>query len=94
VVCDERGGLLPPHRLSHGFQPIARGVPGLPRLRFHGLRHTAASHMLAAGVPAKVVQDTLGHASLSMTSDLYGHVMPWQRNESADAIERLYGGSQ
>ncbi len=49
--------------------------------------------MLAAGVQPKTVQDQLGHATLAMTMDLYGHVLPQQRDASADAIERFYGGS-
>jgi integrase len=46
--------------------------------------------MLMSGSSPKVVQDTLGHAQISMTLDLYGHVMPSQRDASAEAAERLY----
>lgn len=84
------GRLLPPHVLTHAFKRLAGQVPGLPPLHLHGLRHTAATHMLLAGVAPKVVQDQLGHATLAMTMDLYSHVLPQQRDASADAIERLY----
>jgi integrase len=85
------GRLLQPHVLTQGFKRLAQQVPGLPDLHLHGLRHTAATTMLLAGVKPKVVQDQLGHATLAMTMDTYGHVLPQQREDSADAVERLYG---
>lgn len=59
---------------------------GLPRVTVHDLRHSAATMMLAAGVPLAVIADLLGHASIRVTADLYGHVVPELRT---DAIERL-----
>lgn len=60
---------------------------GLPdTVGMHTLRHSAASTMLAAGVPLKVVSDVLGHSSVSITGDIYGHVSP---EVSATAMERL-----
>jgi integrase len=93
VFTDERGEGLWPHVLTHTFKRLALEVPGLPEMHLHGLRHTAATHMLLAGIAPKVVQDALGHATLAMTMDTYGHVLPQQRDASADAVERLYGGS-
>jgi len=84
------GGLLRPFQLTHRFKRLARELPGLPVMHFHGLRHCAATHMLAAGIAPKVVQDQLGHATLQMTMDLYGHVLQQQRDASADAVEALY----
>jgi len=49
---------------------------GLPSLGLHTLRHSAASTMLANGVPLKVVSEILGHSSISITGDIYGHVSP------------------
>jgi integrase len=49
---------------------------GLPRIRFHDLRHTHASLGLAAGVPAKVMSECLGHSTSSSTADAYQHVTP------------------
>jgi integrase len=85
------GRLLAPWALTQGFRRLQREVRDLPPLHFHGLRHTAATTMLLAGVDAKVVQDQMGHKTLAMTTDLYGHVLPRQRDASADAVERVYG---
>jgi integrase len=54
----------------------AANQAGLPNIGLHTLRHSAASTMLANGVPLKVVSDILGHSSISITGDIYGHVSP------------------
>ena len=60
----------------------------------HELRHSAATLMLAAGTPLQVVSAVLGHASIRITSDVYGHVLEPQRQEAADALAGiLYGHS-
>jgi integrase len=60
-----------------------------PRIRFHDLRHTHASHLLAAGVNVKVVSERLGHASVAFTLDTYAHVMPGQQASAAAAVSAL-----
>jgi integrase len=62
---------------------------GLPRIRFHDLRHTAATLMLRAGTHPKVVQERLGHASIAMTLDLYSHAVPSMAAEAADALAAM-----
>ncbi|MEX2355620.1 MAG: tyrosine-type recombinase/integrase, partial [Thermaerobacterales bacterium] len=62
---------------------------GLPRMRFHDLRHTCATLMLQAGVQPKVVQETLGHSTIAMTIDLYSHVMPSIQKEAATRMNDL-----
>jgi integrase len=49
---------------------------GLPHMRFHDLRHSAATILLAMGIHPKVVQELLGHSSFLITMNLYGHVFP------------------
>ena len=49
---------------------------GLPEIRFHDLRHSAATLLLSEGVHSKVVQEMLGHSTISMTMDVYSHVLP------------------
>jgi integrase len=61
---------------------------GLGRWSPHELRHSAASLLLAQGVPLKVVSETLGHASIRITADVYGHLLEPAKAEAADAMER------
>lgn len=62
---------------------------GLPRIRFHDLRHTVASLLLAAGTHPKLVQEQLGHSTVQLTLDVYSHVLPSLRKQVADTLERL-----
>ncbi len=65
---------------------------GLPRIRLHDLRHTYASISLQAGVPAKVVSERLGHATVSFTEDVYQHLMPGLAEDAADRVAALIFG--
>jgi integrase len=91
VFTDETGGLPRPWTASVAFRSAADRL-GL-RVRFHDLRHTAASLMLAGGVPLKVVSEALGHSSIAITADVYSHVTPDLRREAADAMDRALGGA-
>jgi integrase len=85
------GRVLRPHVLTHTFQSLAAGVPGLPaHRRFHALRHTAVTSMILAGVPVHVVSREAGHATLAMTVDTYADVIDAQRDAAAAAVEALY----
>jgi integrase len=64
-------------------------VAGVPRIRVHDLRHTAATLLLLAGTPAKIVSERLGHASIAITFDLYSHVLPDMQDQAADAMTAL-----
>ncbi len=66
---------------------------GLPSLRFHDLRHTAASLLLVQGVAPRVVMETLGHSQISLTLDTYSHVMPVLQREAADQMEAILAAS-
>jgi integrase len=63
---------------------------GLPRIRIHDLRHTAATHLLRRGVHPKVVQELLGHSTISLTLDTYSHVAPALHAEVASHMETLF----
>jgi integrase len=63
---------------------------GLPNVRVHDLRHTAASHLLTRGVHPKVVQDLLGHSTISLTLDTYSHVAPALNAQVADHMQVLF----
>jgi integrase len=62
---------------------------GVPRIRFHDLRHTAATLLLGQGVHPKVVSEMLGHTNTSITLDLYSHATPTMQREAAGAFDRL-----
>jgi len=61
----------------------------LPGIRFHDLRHTCATLLLLAGVRPKVVSEMLGHASITITLDLYSHVLPDMQREATSALDDL-----
>lgn len=65
---------------------------GLPRIRFHDLRHTHASLLLRAQVNPKVVSERLGHSSVAFTLDTYAHIMPGMQPGAAEQfMDLLYG---
>ena len=65
---------------------------GLPRVRFHDLRHGAATYLLHAGVPMRSVMDLLGHTQMSTTSDLYSHVLPDMQREASEKVAAVLFG--
>ena len=64
---------------------------GLSRIRFHDLRHTSATLLLSQGAHPKVVQERLGHSTISVTLDVYSHVLPTLQQQAADSLDRLLG---
>lgn len=65
---------------------------GLPdRLRLHQARHTYASFMIAAGLNAKALSAFMGHSSIKVTFDLYGHLMPGTATEAATLLDAYLG---
>ena len=87
------GTVIESRNLSRTFdQPVT--AAGVRRIRFHDLRHTCPSLLLAQGVSPRVVMDVLGHSQLSITMDLYSHVMPSALRDAAAAVDRALGGGQ
>lgn len=64
---------------------------GLPRMKFHELRHSAASLLIAQGVPLRTVMDVLGHSTVTLTANTYGHLYDEARQEAARAMDRALG---
>jgi integrase len=91
VFAKADGSPLEGTSVTKAFQRLLR-TAGLPRLTFHGLRHSCASLLLAQGVSAKVIQETLGHSTIATTMDVYAHLMPSLRQDAADAMDRVLGG--
>lgn len=88
VFCNEVGHNLPTNRL-HEWLARALTKAGVSRVRFHDLRHTAATLWLQGGLPLKVVSTQLGHSSIAVTADTYLHVNDAQRQDAAQVMERL-----
>lgn len=64
---------------------------GLSDMHFHDLRHSAATILLSMGVPAKVVQQILGHRTISTTLNSYGHVLPEMQRDAMDKMDDFFG---
>jgi integrase len=64
---------------------------GLPTLRFNDLRHTHASLLIHEGVHPKHIAERLGHSSIKLTMDTYGHLFPGSDHESAAHMDRFFG---
>jgi integrase len=77
--------LVPRH-----FKPLLKKA-GLPNIRFHDLRHTCATLLLTKGVHPKIVSEMLGHSSVSITLDVYSHVIPSLGDAAALAMEDALG---
>src|SRR5215469_14187592 len=76
--------------LRQSFFPLLARA-GLPRMRFHDLRHTAATLLLGRGINPKIVSEMLGHARIAITLQLYSHVTPHMQHQAADAMDAALG---
>jgi integrase len=86
------GRPLSPNNLrDRSFFPLLARA-GLPRVRFHDLRHSCATLLLGEGVHPKVVSDLLGHSQVGITLDLYSHVTATMQAVAVEAMGRLLGG--
>ena len=81
--------LNPENLVKRSFKPLLERV-GLPPIRFHDLRHTCATLLLSRGVNPKIVQELLGHANISVTLDIYSHVLPDMQEEAAAAMDDVF----
>lgn len=82
------GAPLDPDNLRKAFKRLLVAAE-LPEIRFHDLRHSAASILLYAGVPMRVVSEILGHSTMAITADLYSHVVPAMQHDAATASDRV-----
>jgi len=88
VFTDGDGEPVHPHAVYEAFRRIVANA-GIPAMRFHDLRHTHGSLLIAEGVPVKVVSERLGHAHIAHTLQTYQHVLPGMQADAARAAERL-----
>ena len=88
VFTDDGGQPLNPNSITWQFRLAAKRA-NLPHIRFHDLRHTHGSHLLEAGVNPRVVADRLGHATTTMTLNVYAHVVRGRQAEAARLAARV-----
>lgn len=88
VVCTEDGNPVNPENLKRTYAKLIKDA-NVPKIRFHDLRHTHATMLLAQGVHAKVISERLGHSNIKTTLDIYSHVLPNMQEEAANQIDVL-----
>jgi integrase len=92
LVCGRWDGEpVHPHTITHKFVAAIKRLPSIPRVRFHDLRHSHATQLLAAGIHPKIAQERLGHSSITTTLDLYSHVTDTMQIEAASRLDDAFG---
>lgn len=94
--CQETGFVFPTTigtpldgpTVTHRFQKALKAA-GLPRMRFHDLRHTCETLLLAQGVHSRLVMESLGHSQISVTMNTYSHVIPAMQKEVANRMDEI-----
>ena len=90
VFTAAEGGPVHHHNFRHRHYTPAVERAQLPGVRFHDLRHTCAALLIAAGRHLEEVKNYLGHSSIRVTSDRYGHLFPEAHAAIADALDATY----
>ena len=91
LVCARADGLpLQPRSLTHEFSVLMARIKDVPPVRFHDLRHSHATQLLAAGLHPKVAQERLGHSTITTTMDIYSHVTAQVHEDAAAKIDAAY----
>ncbi|MDP6494863.1 MAG: tyrosine-type recombinase/integrase [Dehalococcoidia bacterium] len=88
VFCDCDGKPIRPNTVTRVWQTLATGA-GLKVIRLHDARHSHASLLLKQGIHPKIVQERLGHSSITMTLDIYSHVAPGLQEAAALSFDKL-----
>lgn len=88
IVCYNDGSIVNPRNFTKAFSNMLEAKK-LKKIRFHDLRHTCASLMLTADVPLKTVSQILGHSSISITADLYTHVVDKNKQQAAEKVKNI-----
>ena len=93
VCVDPYGKLISPNMVTHDFHYVIK-KHDMKMLRFHDLRHSCASLLLANDIPMKAIQEWLGHATFNITANLYSHLEYNAKVASAETIARVLGGDK
>ena len=92
IFTTSTGKPISPRNLIRHFKS-ALVAAGLPDIRVHDLRHSHASLLLASGVNPKIVQERLGHASITLTLQTYSHTIPSLGQQAADKLDEIMGST-
>lgn len=92
VWVDDIGKLVNPNTVTHHFKTFLE-QNGLPHIRFHELRHSCASLLIACGVSLKEIQEWLGHSAISTTADIYSHLNYSSKLNVANTLTNVFGGT-
>jgi integrase len=84
------GGFFSPAHVGDLFQGLLKKA-GLPHMRFHDLRHSAATILLQAKAQLKTVQELLGHSTIATTADIYSHVSLEMQEEVVAKMDDFFG---
>ncbi|MGM0877886.1 MAG: site-specific integrase [Bacillota bacterium] len=88
VVCTKHGTPLNPANVRRTFNRLIK-LADVPQFRFHDLRHTHATMLLAKGINVKVISERLGHSKIKVTLDTYSHVLPSMQEEVAQKLDEI-----
>lgn len=91
VWVDDIGKLVNPNTVTCHFKSFL-AQHGLPKIRFHELRHSCASLLIACGVSMKEIQEWLGHSAISTTADIYSHLNYSSKLNVANTLTSVFGG--
>ena len=91
VFTRQDGTLVHPEWLSRRFGRISE-LAGLPRIRFHALRHSVATLAIKTGTPVKVVSELLGHSKVSTTMQIYQVVLPAMQEDAVAMLAAAIDG--
>lgn len=87
IFASSVGTPMEPRNVNRRFNEL-RVMAGLDWLRLHDLRHACATYLLANGIEPRIVMEILGHSTIRLTMDLYGHVLPDRLGAAASAMDR------
>jgi hypothetical protein len=90
VFAAHKGTLLEPRNMLREYYRL-RHKAHLPKIRFHDLRHSAATILNMAGIPDEVIQKLLGHASVRTTQEIYMHLTPGAEKRAASKMDEIFG---
>lgn len=88
VMCTPFGTPINPANVRRSLNALIKKA-AVPKIRFHDLRHTHATLLLAKGVNVKVISERLGHSNIKITLDTYSHVLPTMQEDAVNKIEEI-----